>query len=173
MVWNGWERIRHVLCDVDGVLTSGSLVYDADGEQRKVFHARDGHMIRVALRCGIGVGLVSGRRCAALQFRADDLGLAPCLIGVQDKQAEVAGFLAGTDLDWASLAFIGDDLPDLPVMAQVGCPVAVADAHPRVRQRALWVSPLPGGQGAVAAFLEALLRRTGRWRAEEWGTIHG
>ncbi len=174
MVLIRWERIQHILCDVDGVLTEGILTYTASGEQTKTFSARDGHLIRVALRAGIGVGLVSGRRCAALEYRAKDLGLDPCFLGVGDKRAVVTDWLAGRDgLDWEHLAFVGDDLPDLTLFGVVGCAVAVGDAAPRLRQCADLVTAAPGGRGAVGEFIERLLRARGAWSPDEWGRVHG
>jgi len=165
--------IRLLLCDVDGVLTDAGLRYGPDGESLKVFSARDGHLLRVALASGLAVGLVSGRAVPALRRRAGELGLAPLCLGVKDKVAAVEEHLAAVGLTWAQTAFMGDDLPDLPCLLRAGLSVAPGDAHPTVRQHAGHVTRAGGGRGAVAEFCELLLRRQGRWDPVRGQTIHG
>lgn len=155
--------IRLVLCDVDGVLTDGGLVMIGGTEEARRFHPRDGHAIKLAIRLGLPVGVISGKRAAAVEARVAQLGLDPVHLGVRDKLPLVQGLLEERGLDWSQLAFIGDDLPDLPVIRRAGWGVAVRDANPLVRRRADWITDAGGGAGAVAELLERLLRVQGRW----------
>lgn len=157
------DRIRGVLLDVDGVLTDGRLVFDADGERLKSFHARDGHRIRRALETGLAVGLCSGRDSPALRRRAGDLGLDPLLLGLPHKPPAVEAWLDERGWGWDEIAVVGDDLPDLILMRRAGLAIAPADADASVRRIADVVCRAPGGHGAVAEALEELLRRQGRW----------
>jgi 3-deoxy-D-manno-octulosonate 8-phosphate phosphatase (KDO 8-P phosphatase) len=146
---------------VDGVLAPPLLGFDGDGEALKLFHVRDGHRIRLALRHGLGVGVVSGRASAALAKRCADLGLAPVLMGIDDKVPVVERELLRLGLAWSQVAVIGDDLPDLGLLERAGLAIAVADAEPCIRRRAHWVTRAPGAGGAVAEAIARLLRMRG------------
>lgn len=150
-------RIAAVLCDVDGTLTPSQLVYDANGAISKAFHVRDGERLVRARRAGLHVGLVTGRDDACVSARAADLKLAPVIAGVSDKVAAVAAWKGTVGLDWVQIAMVGDDLPDLALMRQVGLGVAVADAAPALRRIADVVTRAPGGGGAVAEIIERIL----------------
>jgi len=160
--------VRLVVLDVDGVLTDGRLYFGPEGEALKVFDVRDGHGVRMLRDAGLGVALLSSRRSAIVERRAAELDIAPVLQGERDKAAGLARLLAQAGqsglagLKAADCAFMGDDLPDLPVMAQVGFAAAVADAAPEVLAAAHWVAPAPGGRGAVRALAEYILRCQGR-----------
>jgi 3-deoxy-D-manno-octulosonate 8-phosphate phosphatase (KDO 8-P phosphatase) len=154
--------IRLVVVDVDGVLTDGRLHYDAEGREFKSFHVRDGLGLQQLMREGIEVAVISGRSSRATAARLAELGIRHVLLGRNDKLAaleEVAGQL---QIPPTQTAYIGDDVPDSPAMARVALPVAVADAHPRVRAAASWCTRLPGGAGAVREVCDLLLAaRTG------------
>lgn len=166
-------RIRLLLLDVDGVLTDGGLRYGDAGEERKVFHAQDGHALRVAQQHGLAVGLVSGRCLPAVAARARELHLDPVLLGVADKLARVESLLTQRGEDWATTAFMGDDLPDLPCLLRSGCSLAPADASPLVRQRVDHITRARGGRGAVAEAIGALLAAAGRAPEVADATLHG
>lgn len=155
--------VRLVLLDVDGVLTEGRVVYADSGEEIKSFSVRDGYGIRLMLDAGIGVGIITGRRAPALHHRCRDLGIEMIYEGARRKAPLLAKIMAETGLAAEAIAFVGDDLPDLPVMIRVGCAVAVADAHPELRQRADMVTKARGGRGAVRELAEALLEAQGKW----------
>ncbi len=155
--------IRLLILDIDGVLTDGSLYYDATGETLKVFHVRDGHGIKMAQRGGIEVALVSGRRSDAAYHRARELGLNRFYEGVRDKAAILEELLAALDLTPAAVAAVGDELVDLPLFHRVGLAVAVADAVPEVRAAAHWVTSLPGGKGAVREVCDLILKAQEKW----------
>lgn len=156
-------RVTLLLLDVDGVLTDGSVVYTDAGEELKRFHVRDGAGIKLWLAAGHRAAIVSGRKSPAVERRAAELGVAPVLQGQGDKLAALAAVLAETGVPPDRVCAIGDDLPDLPVMAAVGLAVAVADACPEVRAAAHRVTMTLGGHGAVREAIEWLLKEQGRW----------
>jgi 3-deoxy-D-manno-octulosonate 8-phosphate phosphatase (KDO 8-P phosphatase) len=149
--------IRLLVLDVDGVMTDGRLYFDANGEALKVFHVRDGHGIKSLLQAGVTVAIISGRRSAALQRRAAELGIERVHEGVEDKGSAIRSLMAELGLTAQQCACLGDDTPDLPMMAAVGWPVAVADAHTQVLAAARHVTRLPGGAGAVRELADLIL----------------
>ncbi len=155
--------IRLVLLDVDGVLTDGRIVYTDGGEEIKSFNVRDGYGIRLLLDAGIRVGIITGRRSSALRHRCRDLGIDIIHEGARHKASVIAAIMADTGLPAAAIAFVGDDLPDLPAMRRVGCAVAVGDAHVDLARHAHMVTAAPGGGGAVREFAEAVLKAQGKW----------
>lgn len=159
------KRIALLLLDVDGVLTTGEVIYDDEGRETKVFNVRDGLGIRMLMQAGVKVGIVTGRRSMALVHRCNDLGIDLIADGVRDKAAALAQLLRSTGTAAVDTAFVGDDLPDLPVLRRVGVPIAVADAHERVKAIARWTTRAKGGCGAVREISERILRARGDWDA--------
>ena len=157
------SRIRLLILDIDGVLTDGRLYFDAKGETLKVFHARDGHGIKMAQKGGLEVAMVSGRRSDAAFHRARELGISRFYEGVRDKVAILEELLAALNLTPAEVAAVGDELVDLPLFHRVGLGVAVADAVPEVVAAAHWVTTLPGGTGAVREVCDLLLKSQEKW----------
>lgn len=155
--------IRMVLLDVDGVLTDGRIIYTDSGEEIKPFHVKDGLGIRMLLDAGIQVGIVTGRRSEALHHRCRNLGIDLVFDAVGDKAAALETICQTTGCPADQVAFVGDDLPDIPIMNRVGCAVAVADAHEAVIERAAVVTRAKGGCGAVREFSEMLLEANGLW----------
>ena len=156
-------RVRLLLLDVDGVLTDGRIVYADDGAELKRFHVRDGSGLKLWHAAGKRSAIVSGRKSAAVERRAGELGIRPVLQGRDDKLAAFAEVLAATGLRPEQVCAVGDDLPDLPVLRRCGLAVAVADACPEARAAAHYVSTAPGGRGAVREAVEWLLKAAGRW----------
>jgi 3-deoxy-D-manno-octulosonate 8-phosphate phosphatase (KDO 8-P phosphatase) len=156
-------KVKLALFDVDGVLTDGTLHYSADGEQMKVFHALDGHGLKMLKLAGIDVGVISARKSMALQTRLNDLGIKHCYLGVSDKRAVFDQLLEQLDLSGDDCCFVGDDVIDLPVMTQCGLKFSVDNGHFIVRDIADWVSPLTGGQGAVRSICDVLLYSQGSY----------
>jgi len=142
-------RIHLVAFDVDGVFTDGRLLLGDDGAEYKSFHVRDGYGVRRLLEAGIHAAVISGRRSSAVERRMQELGVEHVFQGVKDKVAVLDSLLETLGLVAQQAAFVGDDEPDLPVMAHVGLSVAVADAHSSVRAAADWTTHAPGGAGAV------------------------
>jgi 3-deoxy-D-manno-octulosonate 8-phosphate phosphatase (KDO 8-P phosphatase) len=159
------SRVQLLLLDCDGVLTSGGVTWSSDGIEQKTFHIRDGLGIRLWQRVGGSTAIITGRSSELVQKRADELEIRFVYQAVQDKLAVAAEILDATGCSWDEAAFVGDDLPDLPVMQRCGVAVAVADACAEVRRAACLVTELPGGQGAVREIIERMLRARGRWDA--------
>lgn len=157
------KRIRLLLLDVDGVLTDGSIIYDDRGMETKAFNAKDGLGMRLLMDTGVDIGLVTGRSSEALKHRCRNLGISRLMDGVGDKAAALERVMSDTGLTQDQIAFVGDDLPDLAIMARVGLRIAVSDAHPAVRAMAHMVTQTPGGRGAVREVCEAILESKGLW----------
>jgi 3-deoxy-D-manno-octulosonate 8-phosphate phosphatase (KDO 8-P phosphatase) len=157
------RRVRLVLLDVDGVLTDGTVIMHGDGTESKAFHIRDGAAIVWAMQTGVDVGLLSARASAATTQRAAQLGMTIVAQGVPSKPTEFERILAQQGLAEQNVAYMGDDLLDLPILARAGLSGAPADAAEEVRAAAHWVSARRGGHGAVREFIELILRAQGRW----------
>ncbi len=151
------SRIRLVILDVDGVLTDGRLYFDAQGEALKVFHARDGHGLKLLQATGIQVAVISGRSSPAVTARCRELGIEAVEQGCEDKRVALERILRRFDVNTSETLCIVDDTTDLPLMLSVGYAVAVADAHPEVRAAAARTTQLPGGYGAVREVCDWLL----------------
>jgi len=151
------KNIKLALFDVDGVLTDGQLHYGADGEQTKVFHALDGHGLKMLQTAGIEVGVISARASQALQTRLNDLKIKHCYLDVDDKRSVFQQLLKDLQLDGSACCFTGDDVIDLPVMQECGLKFSVGNGHFIVQEIADWVPPLNGGNGAVRAICDVLL----------------
>jgi len=157
------KQIALILLDVDGVLTSGQVIYNDTGQETKVFHVRDGLGIRMLMEAGLTVGIVTGRRSMALVHRCKNLGIHLLKDGIRDKAAALEDILKETGVPASATAFVGDDLPDLPIMHRVGVPIAVGDAHDLVKQAAVLTTRAKGGCGAVREISERILQARGDW----------
>lgn len=156
--------VSWLLLDVDGVLTDGRLYYGPQGEELKVFHVRDGLALKLAQRHGIKVGVLSARRSRALEQRSKELGFDEELLRRSDKREAFQELLTRHELRAEQVAYAGDDLLDLPVLAACGLAFAPADAVAEVRERAHVVLATPGGRGAVRELVELLLTVRGDWQ---------
>lgn len=157
------DDIRMLVLDVDGVLTDGKIVFTESGELIKAFHVQDGTGIKFWHRAGRQSAVISGRESSTVERRCRELGIEHVYQGMKDKTPALESLLARTKLDLRELAYVGDDLVDLPIMHRVGFPVAVANARPEVREAARYVTRARGGEGAVREVVELLLRRQGLW----------
>lgn len=155
--------LEWVVSDVDGVLTDGRLAYGPDGEAWKTFHVRDGLALKLAQRAGLKVGVLSARGGAALERRAQELGLDAVITRRQDKGTAFREFLGHHDTRAEHVAYVGDDLVDLPVLLRCGLSFAPADAAPEVRDRVDHTLRCRGGEGAVREMIEWILRARGDW----------
>ena len=156
-------RVQLLLLDVDGVLTDGGVTWNNEGVEQKTFNIRDGLGLRLWQRAGCRAGIVTGRSSRIVQLRAEELGIGIVRQGVEDKLAVAAAIVAECGLSWEQTAFIGDDLPDLPVVMRCGIGAAVADACPELVAAADVVTRRPGGRGAVRELIERLLAARGGW----------
>jgi 3-deoxy-D-manno-octulosonate 8-phosphate phosphatase (KDO 8-P phosphatase) len=157
------QSIRLILSDVDGVMTGGELFYDSLGAGIKQFHVRDGMGIKIWQRAGFVFGIVSSRNSAAVRMRANELGIKHVLQGVEPKLAAVLQLIESIGMTADQTAYIGDDLPDVPVMRSVALAVAPADACVDALAAAHWVTGARGGQGAVRELIERLMRARAIW----------
>jgi 3-deoxy-D-manno-octulosonate 8-phosphate phosphatase (KDO 8-P phosphatase) len=159
------RRIRLLLLDVDGVLTDGAVGVDSIDGEGKSYFIRDGLSLVWARREGIEIALLSGRSSGATTRRAAELGIALLIQGVSDKRIGYKEILTTTGLMDEEVAYMGDDLVDLPVLGRVGLATAPADAIDEVRSRVHWVSSFVAGRGAVRELVELVLKAQGRWDA--------
>lgn len=150
-------RVRLLVLDVDGVLTDGRLYYGARGEALKVFHVRDGLGLKLLAAAGITVAVISGRRSGMTARRCRELGVRHLLQGVEDKLVAFHRLRGRLGMSSSACACIGDDLPDVPLMREVGLSFAVADAHPQAHGAAHVITQLAGGRGAVREVCDYLL----------------
>jgi 3-deoxy-D-manno-octulosonate 8-phosphate phosphatase (KDO 8-P phosphatase) len=158
--------VRAIVLDVDGVLTDARLFYGPRGEALKAFSARDGFAIKLAQREGLVVCLLSGRVAAPVRARARDLAIPARLVvqGSGDKAGDLRRLARRLGLELGELAFVGDDLPDLPALVIAGLAACPADAAPEVRERCHHVCAAPGGRGAVREVIALVLAAQGRWQ---------
>ncbi len=158
------KNIRLLCLDADGVLTDGSIIIDDNGIESKRFHVRDGAGIRMWLKLGFELAIITGRRGKALQYRAKELGINHLIQGSAHKLADLTTLLETLGLQPENTAMLGDDLPDLPLLKAVGYPMAVADAVAEIRDSAAFITTCPGGHGAVREAIEHLLRAKNCWQ---------
>ena len=157
------KKIRLVLLDVDGVLTDGTVLMHGDGTESKNFHIRDGAGIVWAMRAGLTIGLLSARESATTIQRATQLGIPIVSQGTSSKASEYLRIIGEQGLNDDQVAFMGDDVLDVPVLRRAGLAGVPADATAEARAHAHWVSSHPGGRGAVREFLELILKAQDRW----------
>lgn len=155
--------IRLLLTDVDGVLTDGGVLIDNQGVESKCFNIRDGLAVRLWQLAGGQSGIVTGRSSQIVKLRAAELDMEVVRQGVKEKLPEVQAIAASLKLSAEQIAYVGDDLPDVPTIRYAGLGIAVADAPEEVRGAADYVTSVPGGRGAVREVVELLLKNTNRW----------
>jgi len=156
------ESIRLAVFDVDGVMTDGSILLDDRGGEIKAFHAHDGLGLVALQQAGVSVAIISSRTSQAVARRMLDLDVPHVLQGVRDKALALQGLLSDLRIHNNAMAFVGDDLIDLPAMAVAGLSIAVANARPEVLARADWVTQAGGGHGGVREVCELLLQAQGK-----------
>jgi len=155
-------KIRLIAMDVDGVLTDGSMIFGV-GEETKIFHVHDGLGISVAIVAGIEIVWISGNVSDAVAKRAEMLGVKEVRQGVGDKGSVIRQLAASRGITKDEVAFIGDDLNDLPAFEEAGVRIAVGDAAEQLKRSADMVTRRTGGRGAVREVIEAVLNAQGRW----------
>jgi len=159
-------KIRLAIFDVDGVLTDGKLCYSDDGRELKFFHVHDGLGLKRLMANGIEVAVITARMSHMVTERTAELGIAHVYQGQESKLTCFEQLIHALKLAPEQVCYTGDDLPDLPVMLRVGLPIAVANAHPWVRERARWSTQLRGGEGAVREVSDLLLAAQGKAEQE-------
>lgn len=156
-------QVRLIIVDVDGVLTDGQIIYGTGGAEAKAFHVRDGAGVKIGQRAGLQFAVISGRASEIVERRAKELGIEDVYQGALFKLEAYQDLLRRRALGDESVAFIGDDLVDLPLLRRAGLAVAVADAAPEVREAAHYITALPGGRGAVREVIDLILKVQGLW----------
>lgn len=157
------RRIRLLLLDVDGVLTDGRIIYDAQGIETKAFDVKDGHGLKLLQRSGVQVGIITGRHSEVVDIRARELGIDIVYQGAKDKLVPFEEILQKLQLTADEVAYMGDDLPDLPVLRRAGWAVAPLDAVGEIKPYVHYVTSRPGGRGAVREVCDLLLQENGCW----------
>jgi len=155
------KNIKLVIFDVDGVMTDSSLFMGDDGQEYKAFNSKDGHGLRMLQECGVKAAIITGRKSNVVAHRMNDLGIDLIYQGYRDKTPAFDDLMEKIGLSIDQIAYVGDDVVDLPVMSRVNFAIAVQDAHPFVKQHAHWITPRDGGYGAVRDVCEFILEAQG------------
>lgn len=161
------EKLKHIellLLDVDGVMTDGRIIWDAQGVETKFFNVKDGHGIKLVQRAGIQVGIITGRISPVVDLRAQELGIEILYQGALNKLESYCDIKQRTGFADHQIAYMGDDVIDVPVMRRVGFAAAPADALPEVLPVADYVARTRGGWGAVRELCDLLLKGRGVWQ---------
>lgn len=155
-------QIRLVIFDVDGVLTDGSLFLGDDGQEYKAFNSLDGHGMVMLQQSGVKIAIITGRTSEVVRIRMRSLGIEHLYQGQRDKRPAYAALKQDLGLSDQDIAYVGDDIVDLPVMSQVGLAIAVESAHDFTKQHAHWITSRPGGHGAAREVCELILQAQGK-----------
>jgi 3-deoxy-D-manno-octulosonate 8-phosphate phosphatase (KDO 8-P phosphatase) len=156
------SQVRLVIFDVDGVLTDGRLFIGDDGQEYKAFNSKDGHGMRMLQDDGVEIGIITGRTSEVVNIRMASLGIRHVYQGRREKGPAYEELKRASGLSDEQVAYVGDDVVDLPVMRQVAFAIAVQDAHRLVKQHAHWITPSKGGRGAARDVCELILEARGR-----------
>lgn len=157
------RRIRIMILDVDGVLTDGGIFIDDEGRETKRFDVRDGHGLKMLMRCDVEIILLTGRTSKAVEHRALDLGIKEVYQGVWNKLKVFEDISRKKNSCREEIAFVGDDVVDVPVLKRAGFSASVADAAEDVKRVVDYIAELPGGKGAVREICEMILKAKGKW----------
>jgi len=158
-------QIKLIIFDVDGVLTDGSLFIGDDGEEYKAFHSRDGHGMKMLHATGVEIGIITGRTSNVVRHRMASLGIQHVYQGQLEKLPAFEELIAKLGVAPQQVAYVGDDVVDLPILTRVGLAVAVADAHPLVKRHSHWTTPNGGGRGAARDVCELIMEAQGTLEA--------
>lgn len=154
-------QIKLLIFDVDGVLTDGRLIFGDDGQEYKAFHSRDGHGMKMLQSSGVAVGIITGRTSKVVEHRMANLGIKHVYQGKLEKLPAFEELIEKLGLTAEQVAYMGDDVVDLPIMLRVGLAVATNDAHVLVSKHAHWQTPNNGGQGAARELCELIMEAQG------------
>ena len=165
------EKVRGFVFDVDGVFTDNRLIVTPDGEFVRTYNSKDGFAVRVLVKKGYPVCIISGGRGQALLHRFETLGVSDVYIDCLDKLPRLQEFMGKYGLERDEVMFVGDDIPDIPAMRFAGVPVCPSDAAVDVKRVARYVSGFAGGEGCVRDVIEQVLRARGEWFPEDYGAV--
>ncbi|MFA5321772.1 MAG: HAD-IIIA family hydrolase [Smithella sp.] len=157
------KKVKILILDVDGVMTDGGIIMDSEGRESKKFNVRDGHGIKVLQRFGIRVAIITGRQSKVVAHRAKDLEIKDVYQKVFNKKEALEKILKKHTLSADAVAYMGDDIIDIPVLKRVGFSAAVADAVDVVKKSVDYITKNTGGHGAVREICEMILKAQGKW----------
>lgn len=157
------KDVRMLILDVDGVLTDGSIILDNNGNELKAFHVRDGHGIKMLQKIGIEIAIITGRKSEVVDRRAAELGIQHVYQGALKKAVAYEDLRIKTGIPANSIACIGDDIVDIPLLRRVILPIAVADATAETKEAAVYITKACGGRGAVREVCDLIMKATGKW----------
>lgn len=160
------RKIKALLFDVDGVLSAETITMDAQGTPLRTVNIKDGYALQLAVKSGLHVGIITGASVEAIRVRFEGLGIHEVHLGCSDKVPVYEDLLRRLDLKPDEVLYMGDDIPDYPVMRLCGCPCCPADAAPEIRHASLYVSHLRGGYGCGRDVTEQVLRAQGKWMTD-------
>lgn len=160
------HAVRAFVFDVDGVLTDGTVHVTESGEQLRKFNIKDGYALQLAVKRGYPIAIVSGARSEGVRLRLQGLGIQDIHLAIEDKMTTFQAFLNKNGLSADEVVYMGDDIPDLPVMSGVGLPVCPADAVEEIKAISQYISPKDGGFGCVRDIIEKVLKVQNRWYDE-------
>lgn len=159
------KKIRLLICDVDGVLTTGALFYGPHGSEIKDFNVHDGLGMKLLQKSGVHVAIITAKKSEAVTLRMQDLGIEHVYQAQSDKWLAYTDLKQKLGVNDADIACIGDDLPDLPLLRQVGLPVSVPNAPKIIHEYVALVTETPGGKGAVRELCEMIMKAQGTWHS--------
>lgn len=157
------SKIKAILLDVDGTLTDESIIYDINGKELKKFNVKDGLAISEAGKLGIKIFFITARKSDAVIKRGKEIGITKVYHGIADKKIILKKIVKNENILKTEIAYVGDDLPDISIMSEVGMPIAVANARPEVKKIAKFITKLDGGKGAVREAIEHILKQQDQW----------
>lgn len=163
VIWQKASRIKMLVMDVDGVLTDGQILYATDGAEIEAFSVRDGLGLRAAQRAGLLTAILTGRVSGAVARRAKELGIPEIHQGIANKVETYETLLRRHGLTDEAVAYVGDDVNDLPLLARAGFSAAPGDAADEVKAKVVYVAARDGGRGAVREVIEVILKAQGKW----------
>jgi len=158
-----FNKISHLILDVDGVLTDGILYFDANGSEMKGFNVQDGHGMKLWMRAGNSIAIITGRKSSVVSHRCSDLGIEYVYQDAKNKILALNEYMSTNNVNPVEIAYIGDELVDIPVFKEVGLAVAVANAVPEAIESSDLITEKSGGKGAVRETIEFLLKKKGQW----------
>src|SRR5690606_22052314 len=167
MVLQAFANIKVLFLDVDGVLTDGSVLVTERGEQLRRFSIKDGYAIQLAIKRGLRIAIISGGKSQGVLKRLRGLGVDDVFLGVGDKLTVMQDIMLRYDVALAEVAFMGDDIPDLVCLKQVGLALCPQDAVEEIKAVAHYVSPKKGGEGCVRDVIEKILKLQKKWDDDE------
>jgi 3-deoxy-D-manno-octulosonate 8-phosphate phosphatase (KDO 8-P phosphatase) len=162
-----FKEITTFIFDVDGVLTDGSVYVNEAGEQTRSFNIKDGYALQLAVKCGYNVAAISGSRSKIAIYRLNSLGIKDVFLGAGVKTDTFKTYINERGISPMNVMYMGDDIPDLEVMRQVGMPVCPADAAEEIKELCEYISPIAGGRGCARDVIEKALKIQGKWMGAE------